>query len=220
MGMQDTFREIYNKRLWQGNETRSGRGSTLKATAAFRDWLFEFVGEQEITSIVDAACGDFNYMRTVLQRIPIVRYTGLDIVPEAVEECNARYGNDCWRFEVADITGGALPGGDLMIMKDVIQHLSVWDAFLAIDGAIRSTSTWLVVNHCPIVPHNRDTYEHAGGFYNLMNPPFCLPAPRTEIRKFPEPAKQTPKMQTVLGLWELDEVRDFMSYRKPDGEDS
>ena len=66
-------------------ESASGAGSTLDYTANIRQQLPQLFKDFSITSIYDAPCGDFNWMRFVIKQSDITYY-GADIVPAMIEK--------------------------------------------------------------------------------------------------------------------------------------
>ncbi|UYV37714.1 methyltransferase domain-containing protein [Rhodobacteraceae bacterium D3-12] len=125
------FEEIYGKRLWKSTESASGRGSELDRTTNLRTKLPELIEKYDIKSIVDAPCGDFNWMRLVLEKVNVT-YTGLDIVDDLIKDNNEKYRSDKVDFGRADICEDKLPACDLLIVRDCLIHLSYRDidAFL------------------------------------------------------------------------------------------
>ena len=112
LGLRDpeagvVFSRIYEKNLWADAESRSGRGSTLARTAVIRDALPALLGELGARSMLDAACGDFNWM----SRIDLggVSYVGVDVVPRLIERNRRLYGGEGREFVLADITRDPLP---------------------------------------------------------------------------------------------------------------
>src|SRR4051812_27850000 len=64
-GLDAVFSDIYRNNSWGDAESVSGRGSTLARTEVIRrslPGLLESVGAR---SLLDAPCGDFNWMRHV-----------------------------------------------------------------------------------------------------------------------------------------------------------
>ncbi|HYV13569.1 MAG TPA: hypothetical protein VE980_21875, partial [Pyrinomonadaceae bacterium] len=59
------FSEIYQTNAWQDPESVSGRGSTLARTNVITSNLPVLLQELNANSLIDAACGDFNWMRHV-----------------------------------------------------------------------------------------------------------------------------------------------------------
>ena len=58
-------------------ETLCGRGSTLASTAHMRPIFQHLLWEYKIKSLLDAPCGDFNWMATI--DLAGIDYLGLDI---------------------------------------------------------------------------------------------------------------------------------------------
>src|SRR6266704_119458 len=63
--LQAAFTQIYRDNAWQNAESRSGHGSTVERTALIRYVLAALVEEFGIRSLLDAPCGDFNWMKEV-----------------------------------------------------------------------------------------------------------------------------------------------------------
>ena len=122
MSISNIFKSIYEKNSWGNNESVSGNGSTLFYTKNLREQLPILINEFKINSILDAPCGDFNWMKEVLPNLN-VEYTGGDIVEPLVNKLNQNYKNSKTKFCVLDITEDNLPTADLMICRDCLFHL-------------------------------------------------------------------------------------------------
>ena len=59
------FTTIYRQNVWGSRESVSGNGSTLASTEVFRAEFAALLTTLGIRSILDAPCGDFNWMRLV-----------------------------------------------------------------------------------------------------------------------------------------------------------
>src|SRR5580700_8852701 len=73
-----TFTEIYEQNLWKSGESFSGQGSTFGATTAIRDALPALFTKLGIRSLLDAGCGDFNWMKST--DLGLIEYLGVDVV--------------------------------------------------------------------------------------------------------------------------------------------
>src|SRR5688500_1614611 len=82
LGRAPDFSEIYRDNLWGDPESVSGRGSTLARTVNIRKALPELLRSINARSLLDAPCGDFNWMRLV--DLGEIRYTGVDVVSELI----------------------------------------------------------------------------------------------------------------------------------------
>src|SRR5689334_2969418 len=63
--MQDIFSSIYLDNSWGDPESVSGRGSTLARTEVVRRKLPILLASVGAKSLLDAPCGDFNWMQHV-----------------------------------------------------------------------------------------------------------------------------------------------------------
>lgn len=59
------FTRVYRRREWGGGESASGPGSTIARAAAVGADVLRLLSAFDVSSVVDAPCGDFNWMRTV-----------------------------------------------------------------------------------------------------------------------------------------------------------
>ena len=160
-----------------GIESASGRGSELKHTTSIRKWLPKLINDREIGSIVDAGCGDFNWMKEIDLEIP---YMGLDIVPDMVKKNIDLYGRlfpVTKLFAIADITKDVLPKADLVICRDVIYHLSFTNIRKVITNIVTAARKYILITNTRDVTENNDIDD--GGFrrLSLRLPPLNFPAP-------------------------------------------
>jgi SAM-dependent methyltransferase len=197
--MQRVFDHIRRVNLWQSQESVSGRGSELACTAALRAALPDLFQQLEVTSILDAPCGDFNWMQHVPRQG--ITYTGMDIVPELIEGNQQRYASPAVQFRVGDITQDPLPSVDLIISRDCLVHLSWQDACRALHQFQQSGSRYLLTTTYPGTSINRDAPTGSWKPLNLCQPPFNLANP---LLLLPDPSDDTgANPDKSMGLWEL-----------------
>lgn len=170
------FSTIYKDRSWGNHESASGSGSTLEYTANLREQLPRLFKEFSISSVYDAPCGDFNWMRHVVEQTKIA-YLGADIVPEMIYELQERYGNLMVSFKVADIMKDKGPRVDLWMCRDCLFHLSNRDIISTLWNFLASgTPLFLTTTHV-----NMGDFENAdiqtGGFrrIDLFAAPYFFP---------------------------------------------
>ena len=118
-----TFNRIYSEGVWgrdvSGKGT-SGTGSTLEVTREYRAYLQDFIRKHRVKSVVDAGSGDWSFSSTI--DWAGASYLGVDIASDVIEAVRRKHEKRNVRFRVGDITE-ELPGADLLISKDVLQHL-------------------------------------------------------------------------------------------------
>lgn len=175
-------------------ETRCGPGSTLAATEGIRQELPKLLRDLEVKTLLDAPCGDFNWMAQV--DLSGIDYIGLDVDSENVAAATAKQSADGFapkskRIINASILDGELPAADLMLCRDFLQHLPNKDVRRVISIFQTSDIEWfLVTSHKN--QHNHDI-GNRGDFrpLNLMKLPFS----------WPQPAKSIKDGDNILGLW-------------------
>lgn len=123
---KDRFSKIYRDGSWATAESSSGVGSGVAYTENLRDWLPSVIQQHDVRTIVDAPCGDFNWMIRVLPGVD-VKYFGFDIVEDLIEQNRRRHAQENIEFGVADICSDTLPDCDLLLVRDCLFHLSYRD---------------------------------------------------------------------------------------------
>jgi SAM-dependent methyltransferase len=118
------FSTIYDSSVWGKNDSGqgySGTGSTMNATVVYRAFLQDFMKNHAVKSVVDAGCGDWEFSRLIDWKG--IDYKGCDIVPSVIERDKRKYKAPHVSFFVADIVEDDLPAADLLLCKNVLQHL-------------------------------------------------------------------------------------------------
>ena len=122
--LTNTFNRIYAEGTWGrdvAGKGTSGTGSTLEITREYRAYLEDFIKTHNIKSVVDAGCGDWTFSSAI--DWGGASYLGVDIASDVIAAVRARHEKPNVKFQVGDITDD-LPAADLLISKDVLQHLS------------------------------------------------------------------------------------------------
>jgi len=178
--LQRRFTTIYENNEWRSDESASGVGSTRARGADFQDDLVALINRWQISSIVDAPCGDLNWMRNVLAQREI-DYTGIDIVPALIERVSRAHSESQRRFLCADMTRDDLPAADLVLCRDGLVHLSFADARAAIRNFQRSRARYLLTTTFVARTKNADIPTGEWRVLNLEKAPFRFPPPLAVI---------------------------------------
>jgi hypothetical protein len=177
-GIEDRFTRIYELNYWDNAESRSGSGSTLDYTRNLRRHLPIIFDQFSIHSVIDAPCGDFNWMRHVVQD-DRVDYTGIDIVQPLIGANTRQFGSDRVRFLHRDLTRESLPAADLMICRDCLFHLSFDDTKLVLQNFLNAEIPYLLttthVNTDGRI-RNRDIRTGDYRLMDLFSAPYNFPA--------------------------------------------
>jgi SAM-dependent methyltransferase len=199
------FSEIYATGGWPDeDETRSGPGSDLTQTTKVREFLPELVRDLALTSILDAPCGDFHWLKYC--DLAGIDYTGVDIVPELIESNRQRFGDAQHKFEVADIVKDLLPRSDLVLCRDCLVHLPFAQGLEAVRNFRRSGAGYVLTTTFTNLTKNTEI-NRIGEWrrLNLEAPPFSFPVP---VRILNEECTSAGGRYAdkSLGLWNLREL--------------
>jgi hypothetical protein len=199
------FTKIYQTDWWGSPESKSGTGSQLARTETFRRELEAWLAENHVTSMLDAPCGDYNWIRH-LEFHAGFRYIGGDIVRELIESNRQRFPGVA--FEQLDIVSDPLPAADAWLCRDALIHFPNASARAVLERFAASDIRYLLATTFPSVTENRDI---AFGQYrplNLRLRPFDLPLPRRVLRDDDDGSAGR-----VIGVWSRDDVRN--AFAKP-----
>jgi SAM-dependent methyltransferase len=188
------FEEVYRRNLWNGVESRSGPGSGTASTKHVAEAIVALVEELGVKSVLDVGCGDSFWM----PELP--GYIGVDVASEAVSRARALH--PARRYERAR---ARLPRADLVICRDVIQHLSLVDAGRLVDRIARSGATWLLASTYDGGEVEDIESGEAAWSPDLTQPPFELGEPERRIFDGYDwaIADQARDPRKHLGLWRL-----------------
>src|SRR5262249_22978166 len=142
-------------------------------TVEYRTLLSEFMAANAVRSVTDLGCGDWQFSHLV--DWSRVQYLGVDVVPEIVARNRARFAAPNIRFEEFDSIDD-LSGGDLVLLKEVLQHLPnrVIIEYLA---AIRTKYRFALLTN-GVEPAERANLDIATGDWRplrLQDAPFNAP---------------------------------------------
>ena len=196
---QRTFTQIYRNNLWGSEESVSGTGSTLELSAALSVELPGILTELKAKALLDAGCGDFNWLRSV--SLGGVKYIGIDVVEELIERNTKLYGSTERSFMVADITRDRLPSADVVLCRHCLIHLPNRQIKLALRNLAATGAAYLLATSSPNVTFNRDIWPGSFRPINLTVAPFNLPQP-ARLLNDSRPNAEQPE----LGLWRFAEL--------------
>jgi hypothetical protein len=189
---EDVFTRIYTGNLWGSDESVSGTGSTRASTAAISKQLPALWQRHGIRSMVDAPCGDCNWMSKIAPALDT--YVGVDIVPELIEANRRKYPS--LRFECLDLTRIVLPAADAIFCRDCFQHLPTRLIVSALEHFKDSGARWVFLTTNENVRSYHDSVIGGSRPINLQLAPFNFPDPVEKIAEEGE--------GRYLGLWRLD----------------
>jgi len=207
---EQMFTAIYEQKMWgdQYGETVSGESSTLVATKTLREELPKLFKEFNITSMLDAPCGDFNWMRVFMKDHPEIQYTGADIVEPMIVKLQSTDTAENQKFIQLDITRDQLPDTDLIMCRDCLFHLEQQ----LVGDFIRNFASSNIKYLLTTTHYNDGTWNNVnfntGGFHtiDLLSEPYNFDANILySIEDWIEGQRQR-----RLCLWSQDQIRDLL----------
>ena len=202
---EEIFTDIYNTNYWHGWESRSGQGSNLSTTKTIRAALPDIVHHFGIKTMVDAPCGDFNWMKSIINELSLDLYVGIDIVKPVIEQCQRTYGSSSIVFKRADLITTPLERYDLIFSRDCLAHMSYQNAMKVVKNFKSSGSTYLLTSHHIHTKKNRLITNGDHYPINLMLSPFHFPKPLfVVVERDAEVASA--HQGKCLALWRLSDI--------------
>ncbi len=164
------FTSIYERNIW-GNG--SGEGSSLTKKDPYVRLLEQFIQEKQIRRVVDVGCGDWQFSRLVDWQGS--EYLGIDVVASVIAANQKIFATPTIRFICADPLEPefVFPPADLIIIKDVLQHLSNAHVLTLLEKLKQSSARYALITNDydtrnPDIP-NGDTRP-----LDVRRPPFNL----------------------------------------------
>jgi SAM-dependent methyltransferase len=172
--LTNTFNRIYAEGTWGkdvAGKGTSGTGSTLEITREYRAYVEDFIKTHSVKSVVDAGCGDWSFSSAM--DWGDASYLGVDIASDVIAAVRNKHEKGKIKFQVGDITD-ELPAADLLISKDVLQHLSNELVHKFIRNNLRKGKyKWVILTNTR-GSENRDVASGGYRAIDLAAPPFAV----------------------------------------------
>lgn len=141
-----------------------------------RTELPKLLAKLSVTSLLDAPCGDANWIH---QATAGMRVVGVDIVPALIERLQAcaAAGEIAGAYQLADITCDPLPICDAILCRDCLVHLSYENIARAAENFRKSGATWLITTTFAEWQTNHNCEDGDWRALNFQRPPFDWGAP-------------------------------------------
>jgi hypothetical protein len=193
LSTEQIFTRIYERGAWGRSEDPtlrfySGSGSRRdEENAVYVRAVGEFLGSFPVKpSVVDLGCGDFKVGSQI--RNFCGRYVACDVVPSLIAFNKTQFENMDVEFKALDLVKDELPAGDIVFVRQVLQHLSNDQIKQFVGRAPLIYKFLIVTEHLPSradFKHNVDKLTGPGTRMGdesgivLTSPPFNL-RPKSE----------------------------------------
>ncbi|MUP44690.1 class I SAM-dependent methyltransferase [Gramella sp. BOM4] len=123
---KEAMEQVYHRKLWGTGDSEffSGSGShQTELTEPYIKVVGDFLNSfTEAPIVCDLGCGDFNVGRKLVKFAG--RYIAIDIVEPLIKYNTEHFRQENLEFHCLDIAKDRLPSADIVILRQVLQHLS------------------------------------------------------------------------------------------------
>lgn len=143
---QDIFNKIYTEDLWSGG---SGPGSLPENAKDWISYANKIIQSNDVFTILDLGCGDWQIGKCL--NLSNKKYMGVDVSSVIIEKTKEN-SSDSISFICDDIENMDFPKVDLILIKDVLQHLPNSSVSKIMNKVIANSKYALICNDCK--PHD------------------------------------------------------------------
>lgn len=176
------FNDIYEKGEWARDNNgkiltyqwTSGSGSSPENCKFYMEFLKDFLKKHDIKTVVDLGCGDWQFSHLINWNG--IQYTGIDVADSVIEKNVKNYSAKNIAFIRADAIEYSLPKADLLLCKEVFQHLPFKDIWLIL-AQFNKYKYCLILNDVDPTTLTCENVDMSRGAYrpiDLTKPPFSL----------------------------------------------
>jgi hypothetical protein len=166
-----------------------GPGASLENTRELIQWLPEMWKKLEVVTVLDAACGDWNWMQHV--DLTGIYYTGWDVDPGRIQKCKERMIAGHFVGEPTNIsfntvnllTAEAIPQYDMILCRDCLGHFTNGYISRVLRRFRDSASRYLMAS---TYPHTENQFEYdprRWAWLGYLERPVNLEAPPWQLHK-------------------------------------
>ena len=154
--MEQVFTYIYENKIWGNNYNvkyngSSGEGSSINYNKdSYVIFLRKFITDNEIKKVIDLGCGDFICGPYIYSDLDIT-YRGYDVYKNVIDFNSSQYSKSKFKFVHLDFYNEKeeIQGGDLCILKDVLQHWPLKDIYEFLDYLVESKKfKYILICNC------------------------------------------------------------------------
>lgn len=166
--LTETFKTVYEMQIWGKSDDPSelfcsGEGShNPEVVSVYCNAVINLLNSfDRKLDIVDLGCGDFNIGSRI--RPSCNNYIACDVVEQLIERNKQKFNDIGVDFRVLDITNDKLPFGDIVFIRQVLQHLSNKQIFKVVQKLQGKYEYLVLTEHLPIAEHFTPNLDKPAG---------------------------------------------------------
>ena len=133
----------------------------MENTKNIREELPKIFKKYKIKRLIDASCGDFNWMKSIVDNLDV--YKGVDVVKDLVDSNNYKYLSKKVSFDCCDIVESFDYNGkkfDMILCRDALVHLTFDNVKKVLENFKKSGIKYLLMTHMCDCPTNIEFLEN------------------------------------------------------------
>jgi hypothetical protein len=206
---KEAFDRHYKENLFKGKESKSGPGSDPDQTKILKEEIVKLCKHLGVKRLLDAPCGDCNWMKDIWGNLNLEMYIGMDIVEELINSNKNSFGSENKIFYWCDLVETkTIPSADLMLCRDCLVHLSFVSSIQVLKNMVNSDINYFLLTTFSKPDRHNYNWEDGTNWYpiTLTDHPFYLPEPKVLIN---EGCTEYHNEYTdkCLGLWTREEIK-------------
>ena len=164
---KEIFNAVYQTKIWGDG---SGPGSKPENAEMWINLVNLFLDRDDIKTVLDLGCGDWQLGQKL--NLKNKEYLGVE-VSSVILEKTKQYSSDNIRFINDDIETMVFPTVDLILIKEVLQHLPNSSVIDIMNRVMKSCRYAIICNDFDSTQtQNLDTYPGGWRPINFLNAPF------------------------------------------------
>jgi len=142
--LSSEFTNIYKNNLWLSG---SGTGSSKENTIEYNKFIVNFIKNNNIYSITDIGCGDWQSSHLIYNQLSNIDYLGIDCVDFVIQQNKEKYPN--YKFTSMNILNNlhSIRDSDIYILKDILQHWTIKDIYSLIDNLVSKNFKYIIITN-------------------------------------------------------------------------
>jgi hypothetical protein len=167
--LEDIFTATYKRNEWGGTPGTfySGDGTHHPDSLIYINKVREFISQKGIRSIFEIGCGDFHISGQIIKGLQ-VNYLGGDVVEDLIRYNQKHFQTETIKFQKLNAVADSLPKADLIIIRQVLQHLSN-EHVSTILSKISHFKHALITEHLPVKPGFQPNLDKISGPHVRLN---------------------------------------------------
>ena len=166
LNISEIFTKVYEEKYWidngSGLKYSSGTGSSEKIAEDYCQTVSNFIKTNNIQSVVDLGCGDFQVSKRIIDACDGIDYTGYDCVQQLIDFNRENFSSEKVKFLFANIIEDEFVNAELCLIRQVLQHLSN-EQILSIIKKIKKYKYVIITEHYPLDKRFKPNIDHKPG---------------------------------------------------------